>query len=51
MLERIRKDYSASPRAPDALYKLGLLALEPDNPQAGYNEAYAAFTSGSRPAM
>ena len=39
VLERIRKDYGTSPRVPEALYKLGLLALEPDNPKASANEA------------
>jgi TolA-binding protein/sugar lactone lactonase YvrE len=45
LLDRIRSQYGTSSRAPEALYKLGLLALEPDNPKTSANEAYAAFTS------
>lgn len=45
LLERIRLDYGTSSRAPGALYRLGLLALEPENPKANSDEAYAAFTS------
>jgi TolA-binding protein len=45
LLERIRRDYGTSGRAPEALYRLGLLALEPENPKANSDEAYAAFTS------
>lgn len=45
LLERIRQEYGTSARAPDALYRLGLIALEPENPRANSNEAYAAFTS------
>ncbi len=45
LLEKIRGGYGNSTRAPEAIYLLGLLALEPDNPRANPNEAYAAFTS------
>jgi TolA-binding protein/streptogramin lyase len=45
LFEWIRKQHETSTRAPEALYRLGLLALEPDNPRASANEAYAAFTS------
>lgn len=45
LLDRIRSSYGTSPRAPDAIYRLGLLALEPENPNANPNEAYAAFTA------
>jgi len=45
LFERIRRDYGTSGRAPGALYRLGLLALEPENPKANSDEAYAAFTS------
>jgi len=43
LLERIRTGYGTSSRAPEAFYRLGLLALEPENPKANPNEAYAAF--------
>ena len=45
LFEWIRKQYDTSPRAPEALYKLGLLALEPDNARTSPDEAFAAFTS------
>ncbi|MCI0657773.1 MAG: tetratricopeptide repeat protein [Acidobacteria bacterium] len=45
LLDRIRREYGTSSRAPEALYRLGLLALEPENPRANPDEAYAAFTS------
>jgi TolA-binding protein/sugar lactone lactonase YvrE len=45
LLDRIRRDYGTSNRAPEAMYRLGLLALEPENPKANPDEAYAAFTS------
>jgi TolA-binding protein len=45
LLERVRRDYGTSSRAPGALYRLGLLALEPENPKANPDEAYAAFAS------
>ena len=45
LFNKIRKEYPTSSRAPEALYRLGLLALEPDNPKTSFDEAYAAFTS------
>jgi TolA-binding protein len=41
--EQIRERYPQSDSAPHALYKLGLLWLEPDSPKRNLDEAYASF--------
>jgi len=41
---RIKTKYPGEDRAPHALLKLGLIALDPANPQRNIDEAYAAFS-------
>jgi len=41
--DQIRERYPESDSAPHALYKLGLLALEPLSPRRNLDEAYASF--------
>jgi TolA-binding protein len=43
--EKIRTQYPQGDAAPAALFKLGLIDLEPANPKRSADEAYAHFTS------
>ncbi len=43
--EQVRERYPQSDSAPHAVYKLGLLALEPESPRRDPDEAYASFYS------
>lgn len=47
-LETIAKDYRASSAAPAALFRLGLLQMDPANPRASLDEAYATFLQVER---
>lgn len=42
--EQVRERYPQADSAPHALYKLGLLALEPSSPRRNLDEAYASFS-------
>ncbi len=42
--EQVRERYPQSDSAPQALYLLGLLALEPQSPRRNLDEAYASFS-------
>ncbi|HXI04052.1 MAG TPA: tetratricopeptide repeat protein [Candidatus Saccharimonadales bacterium] len=42
--EQVRERYPESDSAPAALYKLGLLSLEPRSPRRNLDEAYASFS-------
>lgn len=45
LFEQVRERYAQSDSAPHAVYKLGLLALEPESPRRNLDEAYASFYS------